>query len=52
MKETKTTQKRGIKVTMPLPNWAKPDVEIGTVQSAKDNKMMRQVEKAIKSKRK
>ena len=52
MRNEKNQRRVGVKVVLPLPAWAKPDTVLGTVESAKANKDMRAIEKAIKSKRK
>ncbi len=48
VKVERENQKRGVRVTLPLPVWAKPDTVLGTVESAKENKSMRVFEKNMK----
>jgi len=42
-------QKRGVKVTLPFPKMAKPDVILGSVESAKANKELRIFEENMKA---
>ncbi len=48
MRNEENQKRVGVKVTLPLPAWAKPDTVLGTVESAKENKSMRIFEKNMK----